>query len=248
MRGIIAGISLLLVATNAMGDTDPSYRSSKTIGYINTTKDQLADSSFDNKLLDQHPELIVEGYREDAGPIKTKSIQVRRHNECNCDPHDFTISGAWVSLQADADFDGYYRQFKLVFDADVYSGSAQVYADIYLSYEGGPWNLLYTTNRFNLAGSSTRDEYVVETELDSGYPAGYYDVLIELYDANSNRFLLDYGPYQNAELSSLPMEDRHHDLTEYHGDSYGFYGSGTFSWVTLLLLPSLRLLRKPRPS
>jgi len=244
MRGIIAGISLLLVVTNTMADTEPSYRSSKTIGYINTTQDQLTDSSLNYKLLDKHPALLVEGYREEAGPIKTESIQVRRHSECNCDPHDFTISGAWVSLQADADLDGYYRRFKLMFDADVYSGNAQVYADIYLSYEGGPWNLLYTTNRFNLAGSSTQDEYVVETELDSGYPAGYYDVLIELYDANSNRFLLDYGPYQNAELSSLPMEDRYHDLTDYHGDSYGFYGSGTLSWMILLLLSSLRLLKK----
>ena len=248
MRWGIAGISLLMIATNTIGATDPSFRNSKSIGYISATKDQQVESYLDREPvpIKQHPGLVTEGYRAEAGPIQIKNIQVRRHNDCNCDPQDFAISSAWISLQTDEDFDGYYRRFELTFNADVYSGDARLYAYIYLSFEGGPWNLLYTTDRFNLAASSTRDEYVVETELDSGYPTGYYDVLIELYDANSDRFLLDYGPYQNADLSALPMEDRRHDFINHQEDSYEIYGSGAFGWITLLLLSGVHLTRKTR--
>ena len=246
MRSGIAGILLLMIVTNAIEAADLSFRNSKSIGYINTTKGHQVDSNLGSEPVNHHPGLVTEGYRAEARPTQTKTIQARHHNDCNCDPQDFTISSAWVSLQTDDDFDGYYRRFGLTFDADVYSGNTRLYADIYLSFEGGPWNLLYTTDRFNVTESTTRDEYVVETELDSGYPTGYYDVLIELYDANSDRFLLDYGPYQNSELSSLPMEDRRHDLIGYQEDSYEFYGSGSFGWVTLLLTSGLGLARKTR--
>ena len=245
MKWLIPGILLSsLFVSLATAATSSSFRDSKSIGYPHTMQAPYADSSLDQKPVNQYPELKVEGYRIESGAINAVNIQARRHNDCNCYPQDFTISDAWVSLQTDEDFDGFYRQFKLVFDADVYSGNARVYADIYLSFEGGPWNLVYTTNRFSLTGNSPLDEYVVETVLDSGYPTGYYDVLIELHDANSGYSLFDYGPYQNPDLSTLPMEDRYNDHIMSSGNSYEFYGSGAFGWISFLLLTSLHLLRK----
>ncbi len=235
MHRIISGISLLLVVTSAIGDIDSSFRTSKSIGYTSSIKSHQTDLNLETEAVNQQSSLIKEGYRAERKAINITSLHSRQYIDCNCNPQDFSISQAWISLQTDEDFDGYYRRFKLTFDANVYTGNAQLYADISLSFEGGPWNLLYTTNRFNLAGNSTLDEYVVESGLESGYITGYYDVLIELYDANTHRFLLDYGPYDNPELSALPLEDRQSDFIFGPGDSYGFYGSGAFGWTSLLL-------------
>jgi hypothetical protein len=59
--------------------------------------------------------------------------------------------------------------------------------------------------------SQTDDDYEVETELVSGYITALYDVLIELYDADTNEFLAEYGPAQSSAFSLLPLEDAFRD-------------------------------------
>ena len=53
--------------------------------------------------------------------------------------------------------------------------------------------------------------FVIETELAEGFPAGYYDIRIELYDAESGDWVQSYGPYDDDSLSTLPLEDSVHD-------------------------------------
>ena len=59
---------------------------------------------------------------------------------------------------------------------------------MYLSYEGGPWNEYAETEDFTIFGTSSEDEYVLVSELMSGYPTGSYDILIELFDAYDGAF------------------------------------------------------------
>jgi hypothetical protein len=242
MNWATPAIFSLLTTTAVFGASEADVRVSRSIGYNQEHQTALSlDSSSTNK----HPELIKEGYRHETAAVnRTLNTTSLRHSNCNCNPQDFSISKANVSLHSDSDFDGYYRGIQLSFDANVYSGRTQVYAEIYLSFEGGPWNHLYTTDRFNLAGNTRLDEYVVETELDSGYPTGYYDILIELYAARSGLFLLDYGPYDNRELSALPLEDWHHDSINGGDNSYGFYGSGGIGWIDLFIAGLLLRLRQ----
>ena len=54
--------------------------------------------------------------------------------------NDFWFYAADVVLFNDDDFDGYYWGIDLLFDADTYYDVADVYAVVYLSYQGGPWN------------------------------------------------------------------------------------------------------------
>ena len=82
---------------------------------------------------------------------------------------------------------------------------------------------------------------MIETELAEGFPPGYYDVKIEIYDADTGQWLVSYGPYEDSSLSGLPLEDSYYD------DSYdsGYYPvetnvvvaghAGSLNW--LLLLP-----------
>ena len=112
---------------------------------------------------------------------------------------------------SDLDDDGYYHRFSVAIDADTVYSTSWVYAQLYLSYEGGPWNHYATSSDFHIHGDSAADVFVIETELAEGFPAGYYDIRIELYDANSGEWLQSYGPYDDASLSALPLEDSVYD-------------------------------------
>ncbi|MEO1201449.1 MAG: choice-of-anchor H family protein [Pseudomonadota bacterium] len=124
---------------------------------------------------------------------------------------DFWIYSADVELFADEDRDGFFSGIDLLFDVDTIYGRAEVYAVVYLSREGGPWMEYAETEDFVIHGTSGNDEFSVVTELLAGYPAGDYDVLIEIYDTFDNGFVADLGPEQSSALSFLPLEDAERD-------------------------------------
>jgi len=107
--------------------------------------------------------------------------------------------------------DGYYHGLDVLFDVDTIYSSADVYAVLYLSHEGGPWNEYAVTEDFVVSGSSGSDEYGIVTELMSGYPTGSYDLLIELFDAYNGDYLASYGPSDTSELAYLSLEDFNRD-------------------------------------
>ncbi len=120
---------------------------------------------------------------------------------------DFWFYEADVILFNDDDLDGYYYGIDLLFDVDTIYDAADIYAVLYLSYEGGPWNEYAVTEDFTIFGSSGNDEYVIVSELMSGYPTGSYDLLIEVFDAWDGTYLASFGPADTSELSYLPLED-----------------------------------------
>ena len=124
---------------------------------------------------------------------------------------DFWFYAADVELFGDEDRDGYYHGIDLLFDADTVYTSADVYAVVYLSEEGGPWFEYAVTDVFSIYGASSDDEYVIVSELLAGYPRGSYDILIELFDTWDDSFVADFGPENTSELSYLPLEDAERD-------------------------------------
>ena len=124
---------------------------------------------------------------------------------------DFWFYEADVIVFNDDDNDGFYHGIDLLFDVDTNYSSADVYAVLYLSLDGGPWNEYGITEDFTIFGTSGTDEYVMVTELMSGYPSGSYDLLIELFDAYDGAFLTSFGPADTSELAYLPLEDFNRD-------------------------------------
>ena len=108
--------------------------------------------------------------------------------------------GESVAGVGDFDGDGYFHGIDLLFDADTIYNYAEVYAVAYLSLNGGPWNEYAATEVFSISGTSADDEYVIVTELVSGYPAGSYDLFIELFDAVDDGWWVDLAG----------VEDRRH--------------------------------------
>jgi hypothetical protein len=158
---------------------------------------------------------------------------------------DFWFYEADVVLFSDDDRDGYFHGIDLLFDADTVYGVADVYAAVYLSLEGGPWNEYAVTEDFTIFGASGDDEYVLVTELMSGYPTGSYDLLIELFDAYDGSYLASFGPEDTSELSYLSLEDYNRDAPRYDPPVAVSHGGGgaTGLWF-LLSLMALVILRR----
>ncbi|MDO6695700.1 choice-of-anchor H family protein [Aliiglaciecola sp. 3_MG-2023] len=151
------------------------------------------------------------------------------------DDPDFWIYDATVWLDIDEDSDGYYSGFTLEFDADTIYTEAEVYARLYLA-RGDVFEEYHTTSLFYINGDSSADSYVIESDLQTGFPPGDYELLIELYDSYDNRLVAISDGYSDADLSLLTLESRSYEeprviIVNEHGGSFGF--------LILLLLPIL---------
>jgi MYXO-CTERM domain-containing protein len=166
-----------------------------------------------------------------------------------------TFGDSWVydattEIYADRDADGYFRYLRVVFDVDSIYAEAWVYAEIYLSADGIAWELLYSTDDFAVWGSDPDDDYEVETELVSGYSTALYDVLIEIYDADTGELVDEFGPNESPDFSVLPLEDAGRDGVVVAPPPpdvvvVGDGGGGAVSWLGLAgLLGALALRRR----
>lgn len=152
--------------------------------------------------------------------------------------HTFSIYSGFAQLIEDIDNDGYYQSFSVTFDADIlspiYGEQAVVYADLYLSKNGGPWTLFYSTDDFVITGEDTEDEFEVVTLLDSGYITDHYDVLIDLYEVGFNDVVATYSSNDSNELYALPLESSDYDPEYIEVIEYSEH-SGGISWLLGLL-------------
>jgi len=123
---------------------------------------------------------------------------------------DFSIYDAWISLDNDFDGDGYYSDFTVSFDADVSQGSATVYAEIYISQNGGDWEFLTDTQDFVITGQE-EDEYSVSLSLLNDFPTDQYDILIDLFESGFAGIVATAEPADDGDLYALPLEDAGYD-------------------------------------
>src|SRR5690606_4055102 len=140
--------------------------------------------------------------------------------------------------------DGYYRYLRVTFDVDSYFYGAWVYAALYLSRDGVVWELLHETDDFRVDGETPDDAYEVETELVTGYPPGDYDLLIEIYDADTGVFQDELGPADTSAFALLPLEDRVSDTPASVIVVHEEGGGGATSLGALLLLCAGAMLRR----
>jgi hypothetical protein len=238
-----ATVFLLLLAAVGMAETGNETRQSLTSEGQGIERGRVGDGK---TTYNEHDPLQTTAA---AGKVRERTA-----NKSSADSAAQSAdSGFWfytadVELFNDFDRDGYYYGIDLLFDADTAYVSAEVFAVIYLSYEYGPWNEYAETEDFTLLGSSGSDEYIVETELVSGYPTGNYDILIELYDAWDGSFLASFGPEDTSELSLLPLEDSTRDATSTGGTQVvvNSGGGGSFGWLLLLGLLAVRMTLRPQ--
>jgi len=163
---------------------------------------------------------------------------------------DAYVFEASTDLFSDADLDGYFHYLRVIFDADTIRDAERLYALIYVSADGKSWERVYTTADFTITGTSPDDDYEVETDLVTGYSTGLYDVLIELYDADENVLVDEYGPNESSEFSVLPLEDSVRDGNQPSAPAPAPVedggGGGATSWLVLPALLAALLAERRR--
>jgi hypothetical protein len=165
--------------------------------------------------------------------------------------YSFGIYDAASLLILDVDGDGYHQEFSVVFDADLYSyshiDSADVYAELYLSKNGGPWVHYFTTEDFRIYGENIDDEYEVNTTLHQGYDSNEFDVLIDLYEVGYQGVVATISSQDTSALYALPLESTEYDEIEQITiiESHGHGGSTSSAVIFLLLVCALtRVIKK----
>lgn len=192
---------------------------------------------------DEYDELALIGER--VGKIRSPDQAKTTASQAQAPNIDFWFFLADVELFRDVDRDGYFSGIDLLFDADTIYTAADVYAVVYLSLEGGPWNEYAVTEDFTIFGATSSDEYIIVTDLLSGYQTGSYDILIELFDAFDSSLLAFIGPADTSELGFLPLEDIDHDTPLDGGHTIIVHdgGGGSLDWLVLLLLVTASVAR-----
>lgn len=202
----ILGSSILMAA-----EAGDETRTAVNSFYAN---DGRAQSAPDKVSKDERPALVksdkLQSVKRDRSALRSSKPAEGARTQLVPNT-DFWFYEADVELFRDADNDGYFAGIDLLFDADTFYSRAEVYAVVYLSYEGGPWTEYAETDDFVINGTSGSDEYVIVTDLVSGYPTGSYDILIELFDTWDGAFVADIGPESTSELAFLPLEDSNRD-------------------------------------
>lgn len=237
LLGGLLAISCINIASASDNETRTSSRS---ISYSLT--DSISQPEKQQQLEKAEPEALFpiskQGYRSETTRLMSSSYY-----------SDFSIYDTSVELVEDFDYDGFYHHFSVTLDADTLYSNAHVYAELYISYEGGPWSYYASSDVFTIYGDSANDAFVIESELVDGFPAGYYDIRIDLYDADHRTWLFSYGPYEDNSLSALPLEDSYRDSfydstsVSYQTDVY-VHGNGAINGWSLLLLAVLVIMAR----
>lgn len=182
----------------------------------------------------------------------TQATLTQERNTLNFINSGFFVFDVSISLTLDNDRDGHFSSFSVSLDVDSSFPSRSVYAVMYLSQNNGPLFEYAVTGNFTVSGSGPFDTVFIETDLDSGYPSGFYDHHIEIYDARDDTLLQTFGPEQSNNLRRLPIESFQNDTifttvgVASGGVSLSFSGSGSAGQVFLSGLFLLVLFRRFR--
>jgi hypothetical protein len=160
----------------------------------------------------------------------------------------FVIYEGYSQLIEDYDYDGYYQTFSVTFDADLVTynpyDQAEVYAELYLSENGGPWQHYFTTDSYIIQGESTDDTFEVYSTLQQGFNSNHYDVMIDLYEVGYSNIIASYSSDDSSSLYALPLESSDYDLehVEYYEETH-IHG-GSHAYIGLLIIAGVMLMRR----
>lgn len=132
------------------------------------------------------------------------------------------IHDAAVLLFDDEDGDGYYSKLRVDFDVDSsYDDYFDVYAELFIRRIGdAEWTHYYTTDVFEIHYDYGSDEYSVTTRLNTGFPPGNYEVLIDLFEYGYSGLVDTLGPFDDYDLTNLPLEDKTYESSGVSSDTY----------------------------
>lgn len=160
--------------------------------------------------------------------------------------NEFWIYESFVTLDNDLDYDGFHSTFSIEFDADTIFASAPVYAVLYVG-KNGLYDAIHVSSEFFIYGEDATDSFTIESTLVSGFPTDDYDLLLELYDADTEALVAFTDGYDDNALALLPLESKNNEyvveetvvIVEEHGGS-----SSLFSLLLIFTAFVFRAIKK----
>ncbi len=214
--------TLLLIATMILaGSMTAELRAEQNLSYSETHKKSVSVKQKKDRQLIESGDISIsrrqEGLKtrsktddlESSAKLKKRIVSA----EINSQANSFEIYDSWISFELDEDNDGYYSQFSVNFDADYAPGHADVYADIFIRSEGEEWYLLHETDIFSIYSTESDDLYSVSIALNSDFPTGQYDILIDLYEAGVSGIVATAEHDNDSDLYGLFLEDQLHEIS-----------------------------------
>ncbi|NMH59778.1 choice-of-anchor H family protein [Alteromonas ponticola] len=125
--------------------------------------------------------------------------------------NDFWIYDSWITFLDDFDGDSFYSRFLVEFDVDTIYVEAPVYAVVYLG-DADAYEAIHVSDTFWVYGETTGDSYIVDSELVSGFRSFDYDILIEIYDADTDELVAFSDNLDDADLSLVSLESQNYDI------------------------------------
>ncbi len=226
--------------------------------YVTTTLDAGYPTGEYDVLIDLY-ESGYSGIVATLGPLDSGALSYLPLEEIGLDvPIEiagYSIGEIVTELIADSDGDGYYSRFRITFDPDADYERRLVFARVWVRARGGEWIEEFVSEDWWVDLNGSRDAYALDVDWLSGYPTSYYDVQIDLYDAQSERLIASAGS-ERFDLAQLPLEDRSRDVaigpppppSGGGNSSSRESGGGAFEWGSLAALLTFAGLRRRRRS
>jgi len=125
--------------------------------------------------------------------------------------HEVTANTSQISfvateLSGDVDADGFYTDLTLEYDIETQFMGDHVYTEVVLKNTREGWQQIVSSDSFIL-GNQTE---IVDLIFNSGYPAGYYNVEINIIHAVTGELIAD-AAYEFSSLNGLPIESTNND-------------------------------------
>lgn len=160
---------------------------------------------------------------------------------------DFWFYDTWAETVNDFDYDGYSTTLSVHIDADTIYAEAPVFAVLYLG-DAEQFYEVHESSVFYIYGDRATDEFVIETDLVSGYRPFDYDIMIELYDAQTLELVAVTDHTSDADLSYVSLESENYDtvVVEQQTVVEVREHGGALYWPTLAVLLFMGLWRRTK--
>ena len=147
---------------------------------------------------------------------------------------DSFIGYVGSDLFGDFDEDGFYTDLTLEYDIDTQRLGDTVYAEIIFINRAEGWQQTVYSDNFNL-GNQTE---FIDLTFNAGYPAGFYDIQLNLIDYQTDEVIADAGQ-EFSSLNGLPIESTDNDIffdgPEPVVDVVVHGSSGSLGWSVILI-------------
>ncbi len=238
-----------VIQSYSSGQVTSSTKSATRVQVLKDIKQRvlLGDSDQErNKTVNTTRESMIDQKQQQARKSSTtknmtKSLRLNQSSRSFSDG-TFAIYEGYSQLIEDLDADGYFQTFSVTFDADLLTGNphdeAVVYAELYLSENGGPWVHYYSTDNFVIHGESSDDEFEVYSTLEQGFSSNHYDILIDLYEVGYSNMVASYSSDDSNSLYGLPLESSDYDLeyVEYYSEVHSDGGSSSVIALMVMMI------------